>query len=56
MYYDEETFRKEREICRQKEQEFAAEILRLIRETQKSPVYGDDCASEFHMLHGDDSK
>ena len=26
------------------------------REQCSSPVCDDDCASEFHMLHGDDSK
>ena len=48
MYYDEETFRKKCEIRRQKEQKFAAEILRLVREAQKEQPLGDDSTSEFH--------
>ena len=48
MYYDEETFRKKCEIRCQKEQKFAAEILRLVREAQKEQPLGDDSTSEFH--------
>ena len=62
MYYDEETFRKKCEIRRQKEQEFAAEILRLVREAQKeqslmiAPLNSTPAKlAEFKFL-GDDSK